>query len=90
MTNPQDQPEQQGRYRPRGIPHRWVAEQLGYKESGIQRFRTGNRPPTLQLMYAIDKKWHWDIDAQMAAKRNKTWIAEFEATITTHYNASKD
>lgn len=87
MTDQHD-PEP-NRYRPRGIPHRWVAQQLGYTESGIQRFRTGSRPPTIQLMRAIEKTWHWSISAQETAHENGTWIAEFEATINTHHNAQQ-
>lgn len=66
------------------VPHRWVAEKLGYSISGVSLLRRGHRRPTLHTMEAVQRAFGWPVADQVEARRHysvnlEDWISQAHA-----------
>lgn len=50
------------------VPHRWVAERMGYSIAGVSLLRGGHRQPTLATMEAVEIAFGWPICDQVLAR----------------------
>lgn len=55
---------------------RQLAEQIGRSQAHVSRLRSGDRLPSMDLMWAIDAALDWPPGEQMRAVRDKQYHTE--------------
>jgi transcriptional regulator with XRE-family HTH domain len=72
------------------ITNTQVAADIGQDYTTVSRYRSGQRLPSLEVMLAIEKAYHWSVqDQAMAAQHGRPEYArQFEAALTRHVAAT--
>lgn len=60
---------------------RQLADKIGASQAHVSRLRSGDRLPSMELMWAVEPVLGWPAAEQMAAVRRKSYHTELNARL---------
>ena len=67
------------------VTNQKVGEDLGISHSMVSRIRSGDRRPSLEVMYQMHAEWNWPLDVQAFSWSMGTYARDFEAELVKQY-----